>query len=71
MDRYSTQNAVDVVNGYFTPRPGESSQSAFLRAKVESLSNIQRYVENIGALTYETFLKITRRTDMKGNNHAG
>ena len=71
MDRYSTQNAVDNVNGYFMPRPGESSQSAFVRAKAETIANIQKYVTNTEALTFEKFMQVTRRVEVKGNNHAG
>ena len=73
MDRYSTQNAVDCVDGYFMRKPGESAQSAFLRAKAESVMNIQKYVPTIEALTFEKFMQATclkHSTFSEGNNHA-
>ncbi|AIE64547.1 hypothetical protein ACVNAN_001679 [Enterobacter hormaechei] len=59
MDRFKKANAAIKIDGYYLPRPEESSlgkqETAFNRAKEEALMHLKNQVMDIEALTYDDF----------------
>ena len=57
--RYEIKNALEKIKGYWLPRPNESRQSSFNRAKQEYIKNLKRYIEVAEAipLNWEDLLK--------------
>ncbi len=59
MDRFKKANAAIKIDGYYLPRPEESSlgkqETAFNRAKEEALTHLKNQVMDIEDLTYEDF----------------
>jgi len=55
MNQYEQLNAGHAVDGYFIPRAGETKESAFNRAKAETLANMRKSLANVEALTLSQF----------------
>lgn len=43
--QYELKNAMEKIHGYWMPRPNESRQDAFNRAKAEYIKALKRYIE--------------------------
>jgi len=65
MNRYELENTVNIIDGYFLPRPHEEGNKgeieAFNRAKAEVLLHLQRKMECIQSLSVEKFYEAKRR----------
>jgi len=61
MDRYRKANAIEKIDGYFTPKPeqdvglGGGHEAAFASAQSECLRNLQAQMDDIRSLTFEQF----------------
>jgi len=55
MTQIQRENAIHRIRGYFLPKPGESNEAAFARAKEETLTNMRRDVADVEAVTPEQF----------------
>ena len=49
------ENSIEKIDGYFLPRPNESRDAAFERAKRELLSNLQRQIDVCASITAERY----------------
>lgn len=45
------KNAWEKIHGYYLPRPNESRKSALIRAKIEYVNSLKRYIEVAEAIT--------------------
>lgn len=52
MTQYEIQNAIFAIDGYYVPRAGEPSSSAFQRAKVEAEKNLKDRLSHIEAISF-------------------
>jgi hypothetical protein len=61
--RYEIENALEKIKGYWLPRPNESRQSSFNRAKQEYIKNLKRYIEVAEAipLTCEDIILLDKK----------
>ena len=61
--RYEIENALEKIKGYWLPRPNESRQSSFNRAKQEYIKNLKRYIEVAEAipLTWEDIILLDKK----------
>ena len=55
MNQYQIENAIHKIDGYHIPRPNESREASFLRAKAETVSQLKRDVEDVEAVTMQQF----------------
>ena len=62
--RYEIENALENIKGYWLPRPNESRQSSFNRAKQEYIKNLKRYIEVAEAipLNWEDILTLDAKS---------
>jgi hypothetical protein len=65
MNRYDLENTVNVIDGYFFPRPHEDGNcgeiEAFNRAKAEALVNLQRRIALLESMSVEQFFTAKKR----------
>ena len=65
MNRYDLENTVNVIDGYFLPRPHEDGNcgeiEAFNRAKAEALVNLQRRIALLESMSVEQFFTAKKR----------
>lgn len=55
MDQYQQMNAVEKIEGYLIPRPGEEMPAAFERAKAECLRHLRDQVTHVESITVDQF----------------
>lgn len=55
LDRYQRHNAAMKVEGYYFPKPLESPESAFSRARAEAVTHLQRQLDQVKSLTIEEY----------------
>jgi len=55
MDRFQKENAIEKIDGYFFKRPNETDLGAFMRAKKETIDNMQRQLDAINEITLVDF----------------
>jgi len=58
--QYRNRAAAFKLDGYFLPRPNESPQATFDRAKTELLFYLQRDKDDCEKMSFETFLAETK-----------
>ncbi len=65
MNRYDLENTVNIIDGYFFPRPHEDGNrgeiESFNRAKAEALVNLQRRIALLESMSVEKFYEAKRR----------
>lgn len=54
-EQYEREKACFRIDGYYIPRPNETSAAAFERAKVELLRNLRQDIEAAEAITPAIF----------------
>lgn len=55
MPQIDEENAVEKIYGYYTPMPNESAESAFNRAKAETITNFELYLANVKHIDFERY----------------
>ncbi len=55
MDQYQEMNAIEKIEGYLLPQPGESLPTAFDRAKAECLTRLRAQIEHVESITADKF----------------
>ncbi|MCP5006551.1 MAG: hypothetical protein GY941_21815 [Planctomycetes bacterium] len=55
MNRYEIINCIGLIKGYHTPRPNELQEEAFVRAKNELISNLQKQLNNVKTVSFSEF----------------
>jgi len=58
MNQIQRKNCAEKIEGYLVPRPGESSEAAFSRAKRETIIAYQNFIENLYELSFDNFLAV-------------
>ena len=53
-------NALYACDGYFIPRPNETNEQAFKRAKKEYEMALTKCIKNVNDLTFEKFEKFKK-----------
>ena len=61
MSQYDIKNAAERVEGYFIPRPGESDEKAFERAKTETVANMKNALTQTESLTFDQWKASLRK----------
>ncbi|MCP4116478.1 MAG: hypothetical protein GY737_13920 [Desulfobacteraceae bacterium] len=56
MTQIELKNAAWRVYGYFFPRPCENDESAFKRAKAELITNLEKDLSNVKAITFDQYI---------------
>lgn len=60
LNRYDVENVRHTIEGYRLPRPFETPEAAFARAKEEALKNLREYVAKVETMTSEKFYTLKR-----------
>ena len=55
MNQYQIKHAAEKIEGYVVPRPGELTESAFGRAKEETIKAYESYIKAFKELSFEQF----------------
>ena len=55
MNQYQTKNAAEWIDGYMVPRPNESTEAAFERARLETVQAYEEYIRTVKCLSFEEF----------------
>ncbi len=61
MTQQRNETAIHRIDGYYIPRQNQSTEATFEFAKDEAITNMRRDIEDMKAITLETFLKFTDR----------
>lgn len=61
MNPYLRLNAVEKIDGYVVPRPGEALEKAFARAKAECATHIRKLADAVDATDHATYTAVRRR----------
>jgi hypothetical protein len=56
MNQYQIANAIDKIDGYYTPLPNEAPADAFKRAKSDALFYLEKQITHVAAITPEQWL---------------
>lgn len=57
MTQSERQNAIHKIDGYYLPRPGESNQKAFARAKQQTIEQLRSDLKDVEEIAADTLLK--------------
>ena len=61
MDRYEFENAVELVDGYYSKPLNQDVRAEFERARTECIKNLLKRIENVKELTFIQFEKSKSR----------
>jgi hypothetical protein len=60
MTQYQIFNAVHKIYGYYIPKPLESMESAFIRAKNEAIMQLKKDLDDIENITHDMYKGIKK-----------